>query len=173
MLDLLARLLALAPRLADKLARRPALARRADRAALCRAAWRRTRRARGAPTCASACSDADAFEAKLNAARRFQREEAFRIGVQVLEGVSQRRPKRAPRTPIWPKLRAGDGGRGAEEVERTHGAAARRFAVLALGKFGGRELAEGSDLDLMLVYDAPADAAAPARAISTPGSRSG
>ena len=27
--------------------------------------------------------------------------------------------------------------------------------MLALGKFGGRELAEGSDLDLMVVYDAP------------------
>lgn len=31
--------------------------------------------------------------------------------------------------------------------------------MLALGKFGGRELAEGADLDLMLVYDAPGEAA--------------
>ncbi len=28
------------------------------------------------------------------------------------------------------------------------------FVVLALGKFGGEEMAEGSDLDVMLVYDA-------------------
>ncbi len=43
------------------------------------------------------------------------------------------------------------------EVARTHGDAPGAFTVLALGKFGGRELAEGSDLDLMLVYDASAE----------------
>ena len=35
------------------------------------------------------------------------------------------------------------------------------FAVLALGKYGGRELTAGSDLDLVLIYDAPADAREP------------
>jgi len=48
-----------------------------------------------------------------------------------------------------------------EETERQYGAQPGAFVVLALGKFGGRELAERSDLDLMLVYDAPADAGAP------------
>jgi glutamate-ammonia-ligase adenylyltransferase len=41
---------------------------------------------------------------------------------------------------------------------RQHGPQPGAFSVLALGKFGGRELADGSDLDLMLVYEAPADA---------------
>lgn len=47
------------------------------------------------------------------------------------------------------------------EVERTLGPQPGAYVVLALGKFGGRELAEASDLDLMLVYDAPEGAPAP------------
>jgi glutamate-ammonia-ligase adenylyltransferase len=47
------------------------------------------------------------------------------------------------------------------ETERQYGVQPGAFVVLALGKFGGRELAERSDLDIMLVYDAPQDAAAP------------
>jgi [glutamine synthetase] adenylyltransferase / [glutamine synthetase]-adenylyl-L-tyrosine phosphorylase len=44
------------------------------------------------------------------------------------------------------------------ETERHYGAQPGQFCVVALGKFGGRELAEDSDLDIMLVYDAPPDA---------------
>jgi glutamate-ammonia-ligase adenylyltransferase len=42
-----------------------------------------------------------------------------------------------------------------EEVARMFGPPAGAVAVLALGKFGGRELAEGSDLDIMVVHDSP------------------
>lgn len=45
------------------------------------------------------------------------------------------------------------------EVERTHGAVPdARFAVLGYGSLGGEELGFGSDLDLVFLYDAPADA---------------
>jgi glutamate-ammonia-ligase adenylyltransferase len=40
------------------------------------------------------------------------------------------------------------------ETERLYGRQPGAFAVLALGKFGGEEMAEGSDLDVMVVYDA-------------------
>lgn len=42
-----------------------------------------------------------------------------------------------------------------EELRRPAGA---RFAVIAMGRFGGVELGYGSDLDVMFVYDAPAEA---------------
>lgn len=41
-----------------------------------------------------------------------------------------------------------------EELRRPAGA---RFAVIAMGRFGGRELGYGSDLDVLFVYDAPED----------------
>ena len=53
------------------------------------------------------------------------------------------------------------------DYRRRHGrVAGGRFAVLALGKLGGREMTAGSDLDLVLVYDAdglqrPSDGARP------------
>jgi glutamate-ammonia-ligase adenylyltransferase len=45
------------------------------------------------------------------------------------------------------------------EVERAHGRVpGARFAVLGYGSLGGEELGFGSDLDLVFLYDAPADA---------------
>jgi glutamate-ammonia-ligase adenylyltransferase len=45
------------------------------------------------------------------------------------------------------------------EVERTHGKIdGARFAILGYGSLGGEELGFGSDLDLVFLYDAPADA---------------
>ena len=45
------------------------------------------------------------------------------------------------------------------EVERAHGQVlGARFAVLGYGSLGGEELGFGSDLDLVFLYDAPAEA---------------
>ncbi|MUV12789.1 bifunctional [glutamate--ammonia ligase]-adenylyl-L-tyrosine phosphorylase/[glutamate--ammonia-ligase] adenylyltransferase [Noviluteimonas gilva] len=45
------------------------------------------------------------------------------------------------------------------EVERAHGRVPdARFAVIGYGSLGGEELGFGSDLDLVFLYDAPADA---------------
>jgi len=44
------------------------------------------------------------------------------------------------------------------EVERLHGRPPGVFVVLAVGKFGGRELAARSDLDVMVVFDGPSGA---------------
>lgn len=159
LLDLLARLLTLAPRLADALARRPALLdalfeprfsvplaqdpmgrRRLDIEAL--------------------MADAASFEEKLNAARRFHREEAFRIGVQVLEGAASASEAGAAHSDLAEACVAAMAHAALAETERQYGAQPGAFVVLALGKFGGRELAERSDLDVMLVYDAPAEASA-------------
>ena len=99
------------------------------------------------------------YEDALNTARRFAKDRAFQIGVQTLRGV----------------IDAGAAGRHladlAEAVLRAllpevmtefaqvygkiPGAS---IAVLALGRLGAREMTPTSDLDLILIYDAPIDA---------------
>jgi len=154
LLDLLARLLTVAPRLADELARRPALL---DALIEPRFAAPLSRDAPGQRRAElmERLSGEPSFEAKLNTARRFQREEAFRIGVQLLEGVISAAEAGVAHAELAEACVAAMADAALKEVQRTHAAEPGRFVVLALGKFGGRELAEGSDLDLMLVYDAP------------------
>jgi glutamate-ammonia-ligase adenylyltransferase len=152
LLDLLARLLAAAPRLASALARRPALMDAmidphfaqplGDDALEARVEELRAR-----------VRECDTFEAQLNAARRFQREEAFRIGVQVLEGAATAETAGAAHANLAEACVIAMSEAALAETVRLFGPAPGAFAVLALGKFGGRELAEGSDLDIMLVYD--------------------
>jgi glutamate-ammonia-ligase adenylyltransferase len=159
LLNLLARLLAESPRLAEALARRPSLLDvvidpkfgapvRDDSAASHLAAL------------ASRCTLRDSFEAKLNAARRYRREEAFRIAVQVLEGDADASEATNAYADLAEACVRAMADAALAELERLHGPQPGAFAVFALGKFGGRELVEGSDLDLMLVYDAPDDAGA-------------
>lgn len=157
LLDLLSRIFSLAPRLADGLARRPALM---DALIEPRFATPLANDPPGAyrAEITERLSSEDTFEQRLNAARRFQREEAFRIDVQVLEGQANAAEAGAAHADLAEACVVAMADAALAEVERTNGAQPGAFVVLALGKFGGRELAEGSDLDLMLVYDAPAEA---------------
>jgi glutamate-ammonia-ligase adenylyltransferase len=157
LLDLLARLLTLAPRLADGLARRPALLDALIEPEFASPLGEDAPNRRSAELSAL-LQHADTFEEKLNAARRFHREEAFRIGVQVLEGSASAAQAGAAHADLAEASVAAMTRAAIDEVERQYGLQPGAFVVLALGKFGGRELAEASDLDIMLVYDAPADA---------------
>lgn len=159
-LDLLARILSVAPRLADDLARRPALM---DALIEPRFAVPLANDPPGAQRAelVERLSIASSFEQRLNAARRFHREEAFRIDVQVLEGQANAAEAGVAHAELAEACVASMADAALAEVERTNGAQPGAFTVLALGKFGGRELAQGSDLDLMLVYDAPAEASSP------------
>ncbi|MEQ1489449.1 MAG: bifunctional [glutamine synthetase] adenylyltransferase/[glutamine synthetase]-adenylyl-L-tyrosine phosphorylase [Terricaulis sp.] len=159
-LDLIARVLALAPKLGDKLARRPALL---DALIEPRFAIPLGQDAPGSRLAElrDRLSDADSFEAKLNGARRFHREEAFRIAVQILDQSATPEQAGAAYADLAESCVVAMADAALEEVERQHGPQPGAFTVLALGKFGGRELAEDSDLDLMLVYDAPAENASP------------
>jgi glutamate-ammonia-ligase adenylyltransferase len=159
-LDLIARILALAPKLGDKLARRPALL---DALIEPRFATPLGQDPPGSRLgeLSDRMSEADSFEAKLNTARRFHREEAFRIAVQILEQSATAEQAGAAYADLAETCVVAMAAAALEEVERQHGPQPGSFTVLALGKFGGRELAEDSDLDLMLVYDAPAENASP------------
>lgn len=152
LLDLLARLLSVAPRLADKLARRPALLDAMLEPRFSAPLASDTPDAR-ADELAARLKGEQTFEGKLNAARRFHREDLFRIGVQVLEGLASPREAALALTDLAEACVTAMSEAALHEVERTLGPEPGAFAVLALGKFGGSELTEGSDLDIMLVYE--------------------
>jgi glutamate-ammonia-ligase adenylyltransferase len=112
-----------------------------------------------ASTLSFAVHRAEGFEAAMDAARRVHRDQAFRVGVQVLSGMA--RPEEAGEAfaALADACIAALAPEAMAETIRLGGALAGGEAcVVALGKAGSREMTAGSDLDLMTVYDAPADA---------------
>jgi len=96
------------------------------------------------------------YEHALDAARRFAREQMFRVGVQVIEGAA--RPDAAG--PAFARIAecviAALLDRTAQELGDGAGRMpGGEFVVVAMGKLGGAEMTAGSDLDLIFVYDAP------------------
>ena len=104
---------------------------------------------------ARSCAEAmtvHGFEAAMDAVRRAHREQAFRIGVQVLSGTAAA----ADAGPAFAGLADGCiralAAAALKEVERIGGVFPGEVAVVALGKAGSREMTAGSDLDLMTLY---------------------
>ncbi|WP_136635403.1 glutamine-synthetase adenylyltransferase [Pseudooceanicola onchidii] len=94
------------------------------------------------------------YEAKLDTARRWQKEWHFRIGVHHLRGLIGPDAAAAQYTDLadavlralWPVVQANFATR--------HGAAPGRGAViLGMGSLGARRLNARSDLDLIVIYD--------------------
>lgn len=142
--------LGLAPRLAELLARRPALM-----DAMLDPGFATPLRddARDRQDERLGLVDSQDFEAALNTARRLAMEERFRIGSQLLLGRSGaldagRAFTRLAETNVQKMALAAEA-----EVGRRRGPAPGRWAVLGLGKLGGRELSATSDLDLMVLYE--------------------
>ena len=155
LLRLIAAIMGSAPRLAAHLARSPAtldalldpdfLSTLPTRAALDGALQSQLARAGG-------------YEPVLDAVRRFAKEQGFRVGVQVIEGVAKPDAAGPAFAAIAESVIGGllphVVGALAEGAGRV---ADGQFAVIAMGKLGGREMTAGSDLDLVFVYDAPAN----------------
>ena len=99
------------------------------------------------------------FEETLDRARDFAAEESFLIGVRLLSAALD--PERAGRAysalaqALLEALLTRVGDAFALDHGRVKGG---RVAVLAMGKFGSREMTAASDLDLIVIYDFPADA---------------
>ncbi|HWF63981.1 MAG TPA: bifunctional [glutamine synthetase] adenylyltransferase/[glutamine synthetase]-adenylyl-L-tyrosine phosphorylase [Rhizomicrobium sp.] len=96
------------------------------------------------------------YEEQLDGARRFAREETFRIGVQLVSDAAH--AERAG--PAFTRVAESviQGLLPAVEAELAQSAGRVRdaeFAVIALGKLGGREMTANSDLDLVFIYDVP------------------
>jgi [glutamine synthetase] adenylyltransferase / [glutamine synthetase]-adenylyl-L-tyrosine phosphorylase len=144
--------LALAPRLGEALAKRPAIL-----DAMLSQRFNAPLHLDEAGTRHGVFSDAlkggIGFEEALDIVRRVHREEAFRIGFQVLHGQAKAKDAgiaysdlaQATIAALLPVAKAALAG--------AHGQFPGRIAICAWGKLGGQEIAADSDLDLMIVYD--------------------
>jgi glutamate-ammonia-ligase adenylyltransferase len=96
------------------------------------------------------------YEKKLDAARAWQKEWHFRVGVHHLRGLIDAFEAakcyadlaQAVIAALWPVV--------VDDFARKHGAPPGRGAVvLGMGSLGAARLNAGSDLDLLVIYDAP------------------
>jgi glutamate-ammonia-ligase adenylyltransferase len=101
------------------------------------------------------------YEAGLDAARRFAKEEIFRIGVHVIEGLAHANEAGPAYAAVAETVIAGLQPHIEAEMVAAHGhVAGGALAVLAQGKLGGREMTAASDLDLVFIYTHAANAKA-------------
>ena len=93
----------------------------------------------------------------LDAARRFAREQIFRVGVQIIEGHAEADEAGPALANVAEAVIAALlAARARTNLPRRRGASpGGAFAIVAMGKLGGREMTANSDLDLIFVYDAP------------------
>ena len=153
--ELVVEVMAFAPQLASTLARRPA----ALDALLDPAFFAPFGNGQGQAAMRQTLAGAPDFEAAMDIARRVHREQAFRIGVQVMSGTATAADAGAAFADLADLIMQGLAPAALAETERQGGAFPGEVAVVALGKCGSREMTARSDLDLMTLYRAP-DAAA-------------
>lgn len=97
------------------------------------------------------------YEARLNSLRRFKRREMLRIGIKDIIGISRLEEtvielSNLGDAVLWAAWRI-----AREELGKRYGipkedAAEAGFAIISMGKLGGRELNYSSDIDVMFVY---------------------
>jgi len=136
--------LAVAPRLAQTLARRPALLESLI-----------TRQAEEG----FVLEPGAGFEAAMDAARRYHRDRAFLIGHGLLNGLIAARDAGRAWTDLAREMVQAMADAAERETERRFGPAPGQWTVMAMGSFGGGELTAGSDLDMIVLYDVMGDAA--------------
>ncbi len=151
LLKLLVTVLAAAPRLAETIVRRAhvvdALLDPAFFGSLPDAALLRKR-------LAELLAEARGFEDVLDRARIFGQEQQFLIGVRVLADTISVRQAGYAYSDLADGLVAAVLDATLKEFERAHGRMKRgAVALIAMGKFGGREMTATSDIDLILLYD--------------------
>ncbi len=104
---------------------------------------------------ARAMSEAPDYEARLNMARRWMKEWHFRIGVHHLRGLITATDAGLEYADLAEAVIAGLWPVVVEEFARKHGPLPGHGAVvLGMGSLGAQRLNAGSDLDLIVIYDA-------------------
>jgi glutamate-ammonia-ligase adenylyltransferase len=146
--ELVVEVMAFAPRLASTLARRPA----AIDAMLDAAFMEPIDLVDDEPLFRAGVERAQGFEAAMDAVRVLQREQAFRIGVQVMSGSATAEAAGRAFADLADLCIRALAPAALAETARLAGDFAGDVAVVALGKCGSREMSAGSDLDLMTVY---------------------
>ncbi len=105
-------------------------------------------------------AQAVSYEDVLDRARIFGDEQSFLIGVRLVAGTIDARRAGVAFADLADLLVAELFARVGQEFENAHGRLpGGEAALIAMGKFGGREMTAASDLDLILLYDMAPDAA--------------
>lgn len=95
------------------------------------------------------------FEAQLDAARRWQKEWHFRVGVHMLRGLITADDAAQQYSDVAQAVVAGLWPCVCADIARRHGnAPGRGGVVLAMGSLGANEMTATSDLDLIVIFDA-------------------
>ena len=157
LLELLVKVLAYAPELARTLARRPAVL-----DALLDTGFFAPFRTDDVQVVEAAARAAGGFEDAMDAVRRVHREQAFRVGVQVMSGSASAEQAGAAFAELADACIRALAPASLAETCRLAGGFPGEVAVIALGKCGSREMTARSDLDLMTLYRAESPAAASA-----------
>lgn len=105
------------------------------------------------------------FEAAMDAVRRLHRDQRFRIGLQTLTGRADVEAAGRAYTVLADASIQALAQAALDEVTRQSGRIDGAVAVVALGKAGSREMTAASDLDLMTVHEAPAEALSEGRGL--------
>ncbi|HWE45130.1 MAG TPA: bifunctional [glutamine synthetase] adenylyltransferase/[glutamine synthetase]-adenylyl-L-tyrosine phosphorylase [Caulobacteraceae bacterium] len=150
--DMLVEVMAFSPKLASTLARRPA----ALDAVLDRDFFAPLGEDSGVTAQIVEEAARGNFEESMDAVRRIHREQAFRIGFQIISGTTTATIAGEAYADLAQACVRGLAPAALKEAARIGGALAGDVAVLALGKLGSREMTAMSDLDLMTIY-APGD----------------
>ena len=110
---------------------------------------------------AEALPDPEDFEGRLNAVRRFKRGELLRIAFNDLSGTLDRGEVSAQLSDLAEACLSAALAIGRQEMDERFGppgdpadpGGVARFALLGMGKLGGREIDYHSDLDIIFVFD--------------------
>ena len=140
LLDDLVATLALAPRLAEILSRRPDLLE-----AL----------VSGDAPVPPRADAATNFDAALDDWRRYHREQSFLIGHRLLHGLINASDAAVHWSRLADETIRQMASAAEAETVRRYGEVPGTWGVFAMGKLGGSELTAGSDLDIIVIYDAP------------------
>ena len=153
--SLVADIMAEAPLLAESLAHRPALL---DAVLTAEFSARLPGRDGLADDLAALLSGARGFEDMLDLLRRWTNERRFQVGVQLLRRTIDGNEAGAALADIADAGLAALLPAVAADFARAHGEVpGGAFAIVAMGRLGSREMTLASDLDLILIYDAPDD----------------
>ena len=99
------------------------------------------------------------YEARLDQARRWQKEWHFRVGVHLLRGLISSKTASGQYADLAEATIRGLLPFITDEIGRRHGFVAEaEVAVLGMGSLGLGRLSAGSDLDLIVIYNAPDEA---------------
>ena len=146
--ELVVQVMAFAPKLARTLARRPA----ALDAMLDPGFFESLSDGEDARAMAEAMRGVTEFEPAMDVVRRVHREQAFRVGVQVMSGSATAEAAGRAFASLADVCIGTLAPAALAEVERLAGTLEGEVAVVAMGKCGSREMNAGSDLDLMTLY---------------------